>query len=581
VQQPKDTHPRGGETAGLTSTELELLGRVACALDPTDDLSAGVPAALRILCEALGAAKGQVLLAEPRGGDLLLFAEFGGGGRITRHTDTRDTGTRDTGTRDTGTRDTGTRDTDTRDTEGAARPEGEVQRVTVSIPGARRELGQLCFWKLGGAGDSVLLAQVARAMGVVLQARFAALRAEIRRAIDAGGSAGCLASALQALRALTGAESGELHFQREGEQGFRQVSSGSVDVACPYAGEPTRCPVVCAGHVSLFQAGRGEPPQRCRALRPAGDRLCLPLHSDSGARGRVLLALGWPRPALSARDLVPLLEQVDEAAAVLAQRPGVDHQRADTRPIEIRCLGAFELSCRGQAVVASRFTRAKAWELLKHLALCTDQPVDQEVLVRALWPDAGPKAGANRLHGVVHALRQVLDAERGEPSCVLRVRGGYMLDPDRVRIDVVEFRRWLREARRLARGSETLAAVDAYGAAIDLYRGDLFAESLSADGSHTERVGLQRRLLDACQNVGALCVRADVPASAVPALRRGLAVDPFREDMQRQLVEILLGLGRRREAREQLQACMGALRRGLDAEPQPETLALWERVRGE
>ena len=74
--------------------------------------------------------------------------------------------------------------------------------------------------------------------------------------------------------------------------------------------------------------------------------------------------------------------------------------------------------------------------------------------------------------------------------------------------------------------------------------------------------------------VAAISLARDDPATAVKALRRGVRADPFLERMQRQLVEALLRLGRRSEASEQLGRCIDALRNGLDAEPEPETLAL-------
>src|SRR5581483_9639842 len=144
---------------------------------------------------------------------------------------------------------------------------------------------------------------------------------------------------------------------------------------------------------------------------------------------------------------------------------------------------------------------------------------------------------------------------------------------------VVEF------SARLAAG---LAAADSASlqAAVALYRGE-FLEGLSLAGAPdfdawlvAQREAYHRQLVQALR---ALIDRAEHDRAweaGIAAARRLLALEPWLEEVHRQLMGLLAWAGQREEALAQYQICCRALREELDAEPAAETTALYTRLRG-
>ena len=66
---------------------------------------------------------------------------------------------------------------------------------------------------------------------------------------------------------------------------------------------------------------------------------------------------------------------------------------------------------------------------------------------------------------------------------------------------------------------------------------------------------------------------------AIVYARRRVALAPWREDAQRDLIRLLAATGQRSAALRQYRACVRALEEELGAEPSAETGALYEEIR--
>jgi DNA-binding SARP family transcriptional activator len=66
---------------------------------------------------------------------------------------------------------------------------------------------------------------------------------------------------------------------------------------------------------------------------------------------------------------------------------------------------------------------------------------------------------------------------------------------------------------------------------------------------------------------------------AIDPLRRLLALEPWREEMHRQLMKLLVRSGDRSAALRQFERCRQLLAEELDVEPSPDTIALYEQIR--
>jgi hypothetical protein len=68
--------------------------------------------------------------------------------------------------------------------------------------------------------------------------------------------------------------------------------------------------------------------------------------------------------------------------------------------------------------------------------------------------------------------------------------------------------------------------------------------------------------------------------AAISHARRWLALDPLHEPAQRLLMQLYVGAGDRAAAIRQYQECVNVLHEELGIEPEPETTALFEAIRG-
>lgn len=251
-------------------------------------------------------------------------------------------------------------------------------------------------------------------------------------------------------------------------------------------------------------------------------------------------------------------------------------------PLEIRCLGPFELHCRGSLVPPDRVTRRKALTLLKFLLTCDGRPVPKDTLMELLWPEVEPEAGANRLRVVIHALRQLV-----EPPCL----GGKWVfiqnEGDRYhfntgapcRIDAKEFKMLVDLSRQAEAKGNAEAAARAYEEAVLLYRGDFLEDEPFAEWCWPERERLRETCLEALNRLAALCAKAGQWEQSLKHLRHALRINPHREELHRELMRCLWAAGRRDEALRQYEVCRELLKRELDVAPLPETLQLIQRIR--
>ena len=219
------------------------------------------------------------------------------------------------------------------------------------------------------------------------------------------------------------------------------------------------------------------------------------------------------------------------------------------------------------------FQRRSALALLAYLAVSeTPQPRDSlaTLLAGEVADDQARKLLSNALTDL---RRQVGDHLLVTPQTV-----AFRRDQPHW-LDVVEF------SARLAAG---LAAADSASlqAAVALYRGE-FLEGLSLAGAPdfdawlvAQREAYHRQLVQALR---ALIDRAEHDRAweeGIAAARRLLALEPWLEEVHRQLMALLAWAGQREEALAQYQICCRALREELDAEPAAETTALYTRLRG-
>ena len=129
--------------------------------------------------------------------------------------------------------------------------------------------------------------------------------------------------------------------------------------------------------------------------------------------------------------------------------------------------------------------------------------------------------------------------------------------------------------------------IENFQAAIDLYQGD-FLEGLSFDSSlsfdewvFVLRQRFQRQVLDGLHQLAAYYAAQNELPKALPLAWRQVEVDPLDERAIRQLMQLLAANDQRSQALTQFERLQVMLADELKVAPEPDTIALRDRIRGE
>ena len=207
--------------------------------------------------------------------------------------------------------------------------------------------------------------------------------------------------------------------------------------------------------------------------------------------------------------------------------------------------------------------RPRGRTVLRFLALRAGVPVHRDVLVSALWPDTEPEPAYRSLQVAVSNLRHLLepDVSRGQSTFLTRLGDTYRLtSPPGSRCDVLEFEGWLTRADQSRRARDVAGEVQALRSALNLYAGELLPEEGMAEWVLPARDRLRLMASDAAERLARVrvgpagggpaggrqagsagtSVEPDVPArqEALGAVRRSLALDPYRDSAWRLLVQL-------------------------------------------
>lgn len=400
-----------------------------------------------------------------------------------------------------------------------------------------------------------------------------------------------------------------------------QFPPASVVPRCPTlcADAIGRCPTLKADVTSVLHGRRNSWPSGCHDVpHPGGAWCCIPMSCDGETLGLVRLLFRHLRPSPPGENIALLqavaslaAEKVRDARDQLAWAPRAqarsrrsvgafdavgstvgqpiapapdattENRRSEARLV-IRCLGSLELAVDGVRVVPAAIRRKRVLTLLGVLLAHHDRPQCKDVLIEMLWPGADPDVRTRQFHVLVHELRKLIEPpnRRGERRYVCSRADRYWFETrSSCWIDMIEFRGLLDLARNAEAAHEPQAAIGAYEAAADLYRGDYMEDEPFAEWCDQTREQLREDCLGMLGRLAMLWGALGRWDRSAAWSRRALSLDPLREEMHRALMYALWASGRRDEAVRQYEACAHLLGERLDLAPLPETEQLLARIR--
>lgn len=236
--------------------------------------------------------------------------------------------------------------------------------------------------------------------------------------------------------------------------------------------------------------------------------------------------------------------------------------------VRICVLGAYRVLAGD--VEVDRGLRSKAKEALAYLVVHPDGG-SAEVMAEALWPEAPPGRGTERLQTTLSNLRAQLRETSGRPEApvVIRRVERYRLDPEGIGVDLWDFEAALGSASRAEDEAAEASALEAAAAA---YGGDLVADAYYP-WAEAAREDLRSRATDALARLATLRQEAGDGPGALSALQQALSLDPYMEELARRAMALQVDLGDRPGAGRTYRR-LEAVLADLDVDPEPDTQAL-------
>jgi len=243
--------------------------------------------------------------------------------------------------------------------------------------------------------------------------------------------------------------------------------------------------------------------------------------------------------------------------------------------MEFRILGPVEVWTRGARVEPGP---PRQRGVLAALAVDAGRPVSMDAVVDRVWGPAQSDRTRHTLHVYVGRIRKMLDDAGGEARLLLR-SGGYVLDVDADRVDVLRFRGLVDRARDPALTDEKRA--DVLRQALDLWRGTPLAD---VPGEWAERVreGWVQRRTDVAVLWAQAELRLGRPSHVIGTVGELISENPLVEALVAVYMRALAGAGRGAEALEAYARTQRQLADQLGADPGAELRGLHQAIlRGE
>ena len=233
--------------------------------------------------------------------------------------------------------------------------------------------------------------------------------------------------------------------------------------------------------------------------------------------------------------------------------------------MELRVLGQVQIWAADRAVAVGP---PQQCAVLAALAVDAGRPVSVEALVARVWGPVAPPGARRTLHTYVTRIRRLLErsdtAGTQSEQVVLHSAAGYVLDIDRLRVDLHRFR------DLVGRAGESHCAGDRRAAmlreALDLWRGEPLA-GLSGRWVERTREMWRQQHLDAVLAWAQAELQVGNPAVVVGPLIDLLDEHPLVEPLTGALMEALHAAGRDAEALDRYAATCRRLAADLGVDP--------------
>ncbi len=250
--------------------------------------------------------------------------------------------------------------------------------------------------------------------------------------------------------------------------------------------------------------------------------------------------------------------------------------------LSISLLGPLQLTYQNKVV--SNLDTIKAKALLAYLAMTPEQKHERTTLGALLWPEQMESVARNNLRQTVYRLNKYLPTAVASP--LLTTRSTLRLDTTACWVDVQIFQTLWHTCQKHAHAAldQCPACAHRLEELVALYRAPFLDDLLLPDCAAYEQWLMQQqewfqaKTQLAYQTLVKHYARQHVD-TALAYCRRWVTLDPYNEEAQRQLMQLLAQKGQRGLALVQYEALRKLLGEELNITPTVETTAVYEMIK--
>jgi len=245
----------------------------------------------------------------------------------------------------------------------------------------------------------------------------------------------------------------------------------------------------------------------------------------------------------------------------------------------LQFLGLPQILLDNQPIVTDR---RKAIALLAYLVMNDighpRQNYSRESLSALFWPDYDQSKAFSNLRRTIWEVHQAI----GEDWLVAERELLYLNQDTVVELDVARFLDLLSQS---CEQTNIALRIPLLFETVKLYRNHFLTGFSLKDAdpfnewAFAESEELKNKFTEALTLLTDSYCALNQARDAIPHARRLVAVDPLNEGSHRKLMDVYIQAGQHSEALKQYQTCEQILRKELNLDPQPETRALYKRIR--
>ncbi len=251
--------------------------------------------------------------------------------------------------------------------------------------------------------------------------------------------------------------------------------------------------------------------------------------------------------------------------------------------LNIRLLGPFQAELDGQ--ILNDFRSDKVRGLLAFLAVESQRRWSRSYLADFFWPDYPEEKAQSNLSNALWNLRSVIGDIKENTEFIIVKKSTLQFNPKSdYWLDVKIFQELINKFRMLTSPEEKSSLSD-LEEALSLSR-DRFMEGFTIDSPGFEtwlvktRQDIHRKRIQTLRWISIRHMLSSNLSTALDYTRDWIAQEPWDERACRLTMQILEKLGQRKKALEEFERCRKRLAEDLGIEPQPETVQLYEQMKG-